>query len=156
MIIRKYKRHDTVEVALLAMNTFKKYNGSDYFLKEGVTNTLNTFDPIKNTEQDLFEMFNRTTIFYVAEVDGKIVGMIRGLPNKISSLFVEGAEHQKGIGKKLIETFEKEAKKKMSKYIKVRSSLNAVSFYQKVGYRKTTGIRNFMGLKIYNMKRILN
>ncbi len=53
-----------------------------------------------------------------------------------------------------IEKFEKEAKKNSS-YIKTRASLFAVPFYRKMGYKKTTGIRKFKGLKIQPMKKIL-
>jgi predicted N-acetyltransferase YhbS len=136
--------------------TFEKYNGSDFFSEDGVQKTLDFFDPSKNTEKELQEKFTKTSIFYVAEENNKIVGMIRGLPNKISSLFVDETQHNKGIGKKLMLQFEKEAKEKKSEYIKVKASLFATSFYQKVGYKKTTGIRNFMGLKVYNMKKVLN
>jgi histone acetyltransferase (RNA polymerase elongator complex component) len=156
MNIRKFRKQDTKEVALLAMNTFEKYNGSDFFSKDGVEKTLDFFDPSKNTEKELQEKFAKTPIFYVAEENNKIVGMIRGLPNKISSLFVDETQHKKGVGKKLMLQFEKEAKEKKSEYIKVKASLFATSFYQKVGYKKTTGIRNFMGLKVYNMKKVLN
>jgi len=31
----------------------------------------------------------------------------------------------------------------------------AAPFYQKIGYKKTTGIRNFRGLKVYPMKKAL-
>ncbi len=156
MNIRKFKKQDTKEVALLAMKTFEKYNGSDFFSKDGITKTLDFFDPTKNTVKELQEKFEKTPIFYVAEEDNKIFGMIRGLPNKISSLFVDGTQHKKGVGKKLVQQFEKEAKEKKSEYIKVKASLFATSFYQKMGYKKTTGIRNFMGLKVYNMKKVLN
>jgi histone acetyltransferase (RNA polymerase elongator complex component) len=156
MNIRKFRKQDTKEVALLAMNTFEKYNGSDFFSKDGVEKTLDFFDPSKNTEKELQEKFAKTPIFYVAEENNKIVGMIRGLPNKISSLFVDETQHKKGVGKKLMLQFEKEAKEKKSEYIKVKSSLFATAFYQKMGYKKTTGIKNFMGLKVYNMKKVLN
>jgi GNAT superfamily N-acetyltransferase len=155
MEIRKFKKGDTKAVARLIVRTFKKYNGEDFFDQEGVSKTLDLFDIKKNTEEQLIERFKKTPIFYVAEVDGKIIGMIRGLPNKISSFFVDGQEQGKGVGKKLIRRFELEAKKRKSEYIKIRASLYATAFYQKRGYKKTTGIRNFMGLKVYNMKRSL-
>ena len=31
----------------------------------------------------------------------------------------------------------------------------AVPFYQKIGYKKTTGIRNLHGLKVQPMKKVL-
>jgi hypothetical protein len=37
--------------------------------------------------------------------------------------------------------------------IQIRASLYASAFYQKQGYKKTTGIRSFHGLKIQPMKK---
>ena len=61
----------------------------------------------------------------------------------------EGGEHI------LVKKFERNAQKYGSKKIKIRASLFAVPFYKKMGYKKTTGIRNFKGLKIQPMKKIL-
>lgn len=109
MKIRKFVERDVIKVADLAMRTFKEYNGSDYYDQESITSTLDFFDPDKNTKQELLEKFSKKPIFYVAEEGDKIIGMISGLPNRISSLFVDGTQHGKGIGKKLIEHFEFEA-----------------------------------------------
>ncbi len=43
---------------------------------------------------------------------------------------------KKGIGKKLVKHFEKEAIKLGAKEIKIRASLYATPFYQKIGYKK--------------------
>jgi GNAT superfamily N-acetyltransferase len=155
MKIRKFSEKDSIKVAKLAMRTFKKYNGLDFFDKEAITGALDFFDPDKNTKEELIEKFRKSYIFYVAEEGNSIIGMIRGISDRISSLFVDENWHKNGIGKKLIEHFEVEARKNKSTYIKIRSSLYAVNFYQKVGYKKTTGMRNHMGLKIYNMKKKL-
>ena len=155
MNIRKLEDRDVIYVADLAMKTFEKYNGSDYYELEGITNTLNYFNPNKNTKQELLEKFSKKSIFYVAEEGDKIIGMISGLPNRISSLFVDGTHHGKGIGKRLTEQFEIEAKDNNSNFIKVEASLYAVSFYEKMGYKKTSGICNHMGLKICNMEKVL-
>lgn len=90
-------------------------------------------------------------IFFLAIDKQKIVGMIRGTENRIINLFVLGSYHGKGIGKKLVEKFEMEARKGNSKIIKIRSSLFAISFYEKMGYKKSTGIKNFKGIKIQPM-----
>jgi len=78
-----------------------------------------------------------------------------GRKNRIKNLFVLGEEHKKGVGKKLIKLFEKEVKKRNYNHTKVNSSIYAIFFYQKMGYKKTTGIRNFNGLKIQPMKKNL-
>jgi GNAT superfamily N-acetyltransferase len=82
--------------------------------------------------------------------------MIRGRPERITNLYVDGKYHKRGVGRLLLNKFEAEAKKLKSKEIKTRASLYAAPFYEKMGYKKTTGVRNFRGLKIWPMKKIIN
>lgn len=153
--LRKFRRADTRTVALLVARTYEKFNSKEFFRRSAVREYLDHCDPKKNTVQQLYETFKRTPIFFIATENNKICGMIRGRPERISNLFVDGRHHRKGIGRSLINKFESEAKKQKSKEIKIRSSLYATKFYQKMGYRKTTGIRNFRGLKVYPMKKQL-
>ncbi len=155
MKIRKFNKKDTKEVASLIVRTYTKFNGKEYYKKEAVKKYINHYDISKNPEEELLKQFNKTPIFYVAIDKKKIVGMIRGKTNKISNLFVDEKYHGKGIGRKLVNMFESDARKRGGKEIKIKASLYATSFYQKMGYKKTTGIRNFIGLKIYPMKKIL-
>ncbi len=153
MKIRKFQTKDTKEAALLARNVFMKYNGLDYFEKEGVERTLIALDPEKNP--NLSEDFKKTSIFYVAEEGNKIIGIIRGTKERMNSFFVDESYQKKGIGRKLVSKFEETAKKSGSQKIKVEASLYAVPFYQKVGYKKSTGMRNFKGLKVFPMRKTL-
>ena len=156
MKIRTFQKNDTKKVASLISRTYKKYNSSDYFNAKATKDYINFFNPKVTSEDKIFETFKKATIFYIAEENGKIIGAIRGTLNRISSLFVDGVQHKKGIGKKLLLKFEKESLKKGSSEIKLRSQLYSVFFYEKMGYKKTTGKRNAKGLKVYPMKKILN
>jgi GNAT superfamily N-acetyltransferase len=153
MKIRKFRKEDTAAVALLVMNTYKQFNSKEFIRRSAVQEYINHYDPSRNTTKQLFENFQRTPIFFVAVENNRIIGMIRGRPGRITNLFVDGKHHKKGIGRMLVNKFESENKKQNSKEIKIRASLYATSFYQKMGYKKTTGIRNFRGLKVYPMKK---
>lgn len=157
MKFRKFKKEDIRQIAEIKNSVFKKFNNSEYFKKEAIDWYLNFTNPQKS-DKELLEAFHVSSksIFYVAEENNKIVGYIKGSKNRIGNLFVIGKTHKKGVGKKLVELLEKEAKKQNSKEIKIRSSIYAVPFYQKMGYKKTTGIRNLHGLKIQPMRKILN
>jgi GNAT superfamily N-acetyltransferase len=155
MRIIKFQKRDTNKVASLISRTFKTFNSSDYFSKKAADDYIKFFDPKVTSEDEIYKIFIKATIFYVAEEGGKIVGAIRGTPNRISSLFVDGKQHRKGIGEKLLLKFEKEAVKQASSEIKVRSQLYSLIFYEKMGYKKTTGIRNAKGLKVYPIKKVL-
>ena len=80
-------------------------------------------------------------MLYVALDGDRIVGVLRGRENVLASLFVDGDYHRRGIGRKLIERFEKDSRKAGVEWIRVASALYAVPFYQSLGYKKTTGIR---------------
>lgn len=155
MNIRKFEERDVLDVADLAMRTFQQYNSSDFYNEKAITNTLNYFDTTKNTKQGLLQKFSKKPISYVAEEEGQIVGMINGVANRISSLFVDGSQHRKGIGKALLENYVFEAKECDSDFISIESSIYAAEFYQKMGFVKTTDIVNHMGLKVYKMEKKL-
>jgi GNAT superfamily N-acetyltransferase len=154
--IRKFGRGDTKEVAALIFSTYKLFLSKEYFEKRAIQEYLDYYDPEKNSEVELLKRLNTAPIFYVAIGKDEIIGMIRGRKDKIINLYVNGSQHQKGIGRSLVQRFESEAKRLGSKEIKIHASLYATPFYQKLGYKKTTGIRNFHGLKVQPMKKILS
>ena len=156
MAIRKFHKKDTKEVALLVVNTYKKFNSSEFIEKKAVTDYLSHYNPQINSEEELYSNLKRTPFFYVFEEDHKIIGMIRGRVGRIINLFVDGSKHKKGVGRKLVLKYENEVRKQNCNEIKIRASLYATPFYEKMGYKKTTGIRNFRGLKVFPMKKILN
>ena len=153
--LRKFKKSDAKAIALLIIKTHKRFNGREFFKKSAVQEYLDYYSLEKNSISGLCKKFQRTPIFYVAVNNKKIIGIIRGRLGYITNLFIDGAYHKKGIGRRLVEKFEADIKKQKAKVIKIRASLYAAPFYQKVGYKKTTGIRNFRGLKIYPMKKII-
>jgi len=154
MIIRKYKLNDLVEVCKLTQRTYANFNKNEGS-KEAVQRYINCYSTKQSNLHNVKINFQQTPIFFVGIENQKIIGMIRGNKNRIVNLFVDGSQHKKGIGKTLVEKFEKEAKNLGSNEIKIKASLYATPFYQKIGYIKTTGIRNFHNLKIQPMRKIL-
>ena len=73
--------------------------------------------------------------------DSPIVGVLRGRPDKLQSLFVRADHHRQGIGRRLVERFEHECRRAGSPAIKVQATLYAVPFYAKMGYLRSTGVR---------------
>ncbi len=153
MKIRRATKKDIIPTQEIVYKTFKSCNIKEG-TKKGVERYLQYHNPKENLEK-IKERFKKTKIFFVAIEKGKIVGMIRGNKSKIGNLFVDTKHHGKGIARKLVERFEKEAKKLGSKEIKILSSLYATHFYQKMDYKKTTGIRKMRGIKVQPMKKDL-
>ncbi|MBL4694604.1 GNAT family N-acetyltransferase [Candidatus Gracilibacteria bacterium] len=151
--IRKFSKKDTTEVALLMVNVYKEFNREEA-TKSGWEDYLNTVHPDKVPFEKLYNKLNKAVAF-VAIDRGKVIGIVRGTPERINSLFVNGKYQGKGIGKKLVGKFLDAAKKLGVKDVRVRSSVLAVPFYKAMGFKKTTGLRNPHGMKMYNMKRLL-
>jgi GNAT superfamily N-acetyltransferase len=150
--IRKFSRGDEKKVAKLICETFRKYNSKDG-TKKGVERYLERHSPERPTDE-LFRRYNRE-ISFVALEGKNFVGFLKGESDHLINLFVDGKHHGKGIGKMLMEKFESAAKKKNSREIKISASIYAIPFYERRGYKKTTGIRNKFGLKVPPMKKIL-
>ncbi len=152
-MIRRFQKQDTMAVADLAKQTFAACNSDDYFDIAGVEKTLDSFDTAKHSERELYSSLNSTDIFYVYQENGNITGMVRGKKNRVHTLFVGVDRQNKGIGRKLMEKFEQSAKEQGAEFVEIHASLAAAAFYEKMGYKKISGVCNFEGLKIYNMRK---
>lgn len=151
MKIRRYTDDDFKSAANLIRQNFKLYNSS-FGTKKGIESYLDHLD-IKKNGQKLFNTFHNSPIHFVAEENGKIIGIVRGSPEKLSHLFIKGSHQKTGVGSALLKKFELSARKKGAKRIKINSSPNAVNFYQKHGYKRTTGLRNMNGITVQPMKK---
>lgn len=104
------------------------------------------------TGKDYFKsrLTRENGIVFVAEEEGEIIGYICGYVGEfayrdpqnlaeIDNMYVKSSHRRKGIGKKLMEAFEKEARKKGAKRIKVEAiHANRIgkNFYQKQKYHQ--------------------
>jgi len=149
--IRRFHPSDAKACARVISETFKRFNSQEGS-KAAVQEYAEQYSP-KLSQEVLLERFSTTPIFFVAVENGKVIGLARGRPNKITNLFLLGKHHGAGIGKRLMQRFEEEAKRQKSRQVNARASLYAVPFYQRIGYKKTTGIRNFHGLKVQPMRK---
>ena len=140
MKIRRFEEKDAKKVSKLIVETLRKTNIKDYSA-DLIENYVNNFQPENVLKRASW------THFYVAEEKGNIIGCGAIVPywDKIyeSSLFTIfiSSEHQgKGIGRKIIETLEKDEYFLRAKRIEVPASITAVQFYKKMGYSYKNGI----------------
>lgn len=163
MKIRDYEDADAPAVGRLIAETFRTYNLSHADPEEqerllGPFRYAFSDDPI---HREGIRNILRSPMLYVAEDGDEIVGVLRGRTNVLASLFVRGDHHGMGIGRKLVEHFERASRAQGVAWIRVAATLVAVPFYQAMGYKKTTGVRpcpTFDGtdLKQQPMKKVLN
>ncbi len=144
MTIRDYREDDAASVGRLITDTFGEFNLAYASPQERVL----LLGPFQYAESQ--EPAHKTAIagaieadmVFVAEDAGEIVGVLRGRPDKLQSLFVRKDHHRQGIGRALVAHFERECRRRDATVIKVQATLFAVPFYQSVGYKKTTGVRS--------------
>lgn len=142
--IRPFQDADAVQVGQLIADTFGDFN-LDYAAPDERQRLLGPFHHAHSDDpnhQDAIAQIIRAVIMIVAEDEGRIVGVLRGRADRLQSLFVHEDYHGQGIGRRLVDVFEQEVLRQGSSAIRVASSLFAIPFYQRLGYKKTTGVRS--------------
>jgi len=161
--IRNYdEKRDAQPVGVLIAETYRKYN-LDFASPEEQNKLLGPFRhawSVEPSKREAIRRVLRTDMIFVAEDHGQIVGVLRCKPGRLQSLFVRGEHHRMGIGLRLVERCERECSKRGAKVIRLAATLYAVPFYEAIGYKKSTGIRNCWsfegtGMKYQPMKKVL-
>jgi len=141
--IRPFRIADAVEIGRLIADTFREFNLA-YASPAEQEKLLGPFRHARSRSaerQAEIERLIRAPWVLVAVEDGKILGVLRGSPGRLHSLFVHMRAHRRGIGRRLMDAFERECRQAGVDRITMQSSLYAVSFYQTLGYRRSTGVR---------------
>lgn len=168
LTIRRYKESDAQQVGILIADTYHQFNLSGLSPKQQ-EEMLGPFLYARSTEpahQKAIAAALRAPTVLVAELDGQIAGVLRGgrVDEKgrtvLQSLFVNGSCHRHGIGRRLVERFEKEYIGRGVTVFKLLSTLYAIPFYEAMGYRKSTGVRYIhsfkgQGLPSQPMKKVV-
>lgn len=162
ILIRNYIDSDAIQVGVLIADTYSEFNLS-FASPEQKKAFLGPFQHARSSEkihQEAIADVIKASMVFIAEMDGVIVGVLRGKKDKLQSLFVRGDVHRQGIGRKLVNRFEQECALQGSRKIILMSTLFAVPFYQSMGYKKSTGIRSMHsfdgeGLQYQPMKKML-
>jgi len=160
--IRRYREGDAQSVGQLIAETYEEFNLS-FAPPEERGAFLGPFQHAGSPEkahQEAIARALRSEVVLVAEEAGEIVGVLRGRVERLASLFVRGDRHREGIGRRLVARFEQESRGQGVTVIRVASTLYAVPFYSKMGYKRSTGVRagwsfEGRGLRYQPMKKTL-
>ena len=144
MKIHKYKKDDAIAVGQLIHDTYGEYNLS-FVSGEARKPFLGPFQHAYSSDPEhqtrIAGLIGAPMVFVAENERGEVVGVLRGRKERLHSLFVCGDYHRQGIGRKLVERLEKECHKLGAEKITLAATLYAVPFYQSVGYKKSTGVR---------------
>jgi putative acetyltransferase len=166
--IRAYQDDDASGVGRLIARTYSAFN-LGFATPEQQADLLGPFQFAESPDPDhraaIAQVIEAPTVL-VAEEAGAIVGVLRGgrLDGKgrtvLQSLFVAADHHRRGIGRRLVRRFEQACRARGVTVVKLSATLYAVSFYQAMGYRRSTGVRvgrSFQGdgLPYQPMRKVL-
>ena len=166
--IRRFRESDARQVGLLIADTYSEFNLSELTSKQR-EEMLGPFLYAHSSEpshQQAIAAAIRAPTVLVAELDGQIVGVLRGGRTDelgrtvLQSLFVSGSHHRQGIGQKLVQCFEREYIARGVTVFKLLATMHAIPFYLAMGYRKSTGLRLIHsfeghGLSSQPMKKVI-
>lgn len=160
--IREYREGDAVEVGRVIAHTYRDFNlgfasPEEQGLLLGPFQHAGSADP---AHREAIARVIRSEMVYVAEDEGVIAGVLRGRVDRLASLFVRGDYHRRGIGRRLVERFEAECRRRGATVIRVAATEFAVPFYAAVGYKRSTGLRrgrsfDGRGLPVQPMRKVL-
>ncbi|MBN1857951.1 GNAT family N-acetyltransferase [Candidatus Bipolaricaulota bacterium] len=134
---------DARTVGLLIADTFRAYNLA-HLNRVGQLEMLGPFRHAKSRDavhEEAIREAIRSEIVLVAEQARGVIGVLRGRPTQLGSLFVRGEDHRHGVGRALVERFEAEVRRQHGTILRVAATLPAVPFYQAMGYKRFTGVQ---------------
>ena len=152
IVYRNYESKDFSECLELISDTFSKYCIETFVDEASLKNYSQIMSP---TNERIIRSFETFPYQIVAIFESKIVWVLRGTNQKLLHLFVKEWFHWNWIASNLMKIYENRLKESWVKYIKLNASMNAISYYQKIWYKKTTGIRHKKWRKLQPMKKIL-
>jgi GNAT superfamily N-acetyltransferase len=144
IVIRQYRAADASAVGRLIADTYRQFNLS-FAAPEDQERMLGPFQhaaSLHPAHQAAIAGAILAPLVLVAEEDATVVGVLRGSPGRLHSLFVHGERHRRGIGSQLMAHFEAVCRERGSHSITLAATLYAVPFYEAVGYRRSTGVRH--------------
>jgi N-acetylglutamate synthase-like GNAT family acetyltransferase len=127
--IRRFRDNDAFETSELIRKTLTEVN-SKFYPQSVIEYMYNEFTP------EFLIKLSKERDFFVALKNSMIVGTITLEDDYIGTVFVNPKYHSKGLGTKLMDIVENLAKERKMEEIRLQSSINAVDFYEKLGYSK--------------------
>ena len=153
MFIRRFRESNAEKVSKMIIRTERITNSKNYS-EEAMDALEKRAKPSHILERAGW------THFYVAEENDTIIGCGAIGPywgseaeSSLFNIFVLPESQGKGIGRKIIETFEQDEYFFRAKRIEVPASITAVNFYSKLGYDYKNAVDHLDEEQIYRLEK---
>jgi len=151
MTIRGFINDDAAAVSQLIVENLKTVNIRDY------SRELMDVLAEHKSPQSLQKLAGECDAFVAVE-DGRILGVAMLYGNRITNMFVHTQSQSSGIGRSLIAHIEKLARTRKISKLSLDSSITALGFYIKCGYRVIRKVNKpFLGIDniVFEMDKVL-
>lgn len=139
IIIRRFVENDAEELSEIIQRNLMEINIRDYPF-DSMQKAANVF-----TKEKVLSL-GKLTHTYTVTLNNKVLGCGSIAPylakldeSMLLTIFVHPEYHNQGIGRKIIETLEKDDYFTRAKRIEIPSSITACKFYMKFGYNYKNG-----------------
>ena len=156
MLIRRFREDDAGSVSAMIIHTLKTSNSKDYSADD-INALEKQMQPAGVSERASW------THFYVVEEDDAIIGCGAIGPywgseteSSLFTIFVLPECQGKGVGRKIIETLERDEYFLRAKRVEVPASITGVGFYRKLGYEYKNGIDRPDEERLYRLEKFRN
>lgn len=153
MNIRRFEEKDAQSVSVLIGRNFIEINSRDYPLKEMEEKAL-LFSPDKVKERaekgHMYVICDNEIIVATGTISDFWGSTTESI---LLTIFVLPEYHGRGIGKKIVETLEKDELFLRASRTEVCASITACGFYEKCGYKYKNGVKQLNEEGYYRMEK---
>lgn len=154
MLVRYYQPSDVGQIIRLFFDTIHQINSRDYTPEQ-----IAAWAPTVPDETQWAERYH-TRIVFVAEADSVIVGFAELEPTgHIDCFYCHHAYQGRGVGKRLVQRLEQEARSLGLKRLFAEVSITARPFFEHMGFQvlhENSVVRNKVVLTNFSMEKWLN
>lgn len=139
MIIRRAKQEDKEALWLIQTQAIRQQGISHYSSEqiEAWAGGLTPEESHSRAMEGFSQSIEHETVFVAENTDNTLVGfaMLHAQSGKVGAVYVLLNYARRGIGRQLFEALEEEARHLDVATLHVKASLNAVAFYERVGFK---------------------
>ena len=153
MIIRRFKREDSVETSQLIARTLRECNSKDYtqeFIESNIKSHSSDIIIKRAQESHMYVICDNLKIVGCGAIAGYYGSTVESI---LLTVFILPEYQGIGLGRKLIDTLEKDEYFLRAHRIEIPSSITSVDFYIKMGYQYKNGIKKLDSEQLYRLEK---
>ncbi len=148
-MIRTFEEDDAAEISRLIIDDLLQVNVRDYG-EASVRALAASYTPA------LVAVYAQYGVTLVAEAEDGLLGTATLEGERVRNVFVRVGSHGRGIGKRLMDAIEDEARRQGLEQLYLLANVAAVEFYEKLGWRVVEEVVERIGeiaVKIVKMEK---